>query len=181
MKKYLLLALLPLALVSCSNKTDNNTDNKDSLAYMQQASHGTIADEARDFDYDVEYKGATYKVHIHRAACDSLQTITDDFGDVFADYRISVQIKREGNSVLDRTFTKKDFASYINESELKNCILEGIAFDRTCEGGLIFGVSISRPDSEGGNRLTMTIDSAGGMTITRAQTQDVSNNEEVMD
>lgn len=180
MRNYILPALFMLALFSCGEKTEKNTENSDSTATVQRT-HGTIADQARDLDYDVEHNGSAYKIRIHREACDSLPTITDDFGDVFADYAINVTILRSGERLFGRTFTKKDFASYVEEAELRACILEGIAFDHRGEDGFHFGVSISRPDSEGGNRLTMTIDTAGGITITRAQTQDVSNSEEILD
>ena len=174
--RYFLLLVITAFLASCSggqgkDAAVSDAATADSLAQSAQV----YADAPMDIEQTAQHGAHAYHVLIHREACDSLPTHTDEFGTVFADYTVRVTVRRDskaGSVLFDRTFTKQAFAAYVPKSDLQRSILDGIGYDRIDADGLHFGVSIAQPDSEGGTRLSLIIDFAGGSRITAAEAID---------
>ena len=63
---------------------------------------------------EVECKGKKFRLFIERTPSDALPKVKSDMG-LFVDNQIKVKITRDnGTALCEKTFTKKDFASYIS-------------------------------------------------------------------
>lgn len=159
------IALCAVTLASCGrNKTQpealvgqGDMEVADSLAGIQRM---------RTYDYKDSVRVGThlYKYHIHREACDSLPTVTDESGFVFADNIYRLTILKDGKPFLDRRFTKSSFAHLLSADFRRQGILDGFMCD-TSQPGLHFAVSVSYPQSDMYQPFLLNIDERGGLSI----------------
>lgn len=78
---------------------------------------------------EISCRGKKYNLLIDRAPSDELPRVKSDMG-LFADNRIKVKIIREnGNVLFEKTFIKKDFASFLPTKYFSRSVLEGLVFD----------------------------------------------------
>ena len=90
---------------------------------------------------------------------------------LFMDNSIKVKIIREnGTTLFEKTFTKKDFASYLPEKYLKRSVLEGLVFDdvRTAEKNEItLAASVSYPMTDLYIPFTLVVSQNGSLSISK--------------
>lgn len=118
---------------------------------------------------DIEWLGSTYHITIIRSVCDSLPKAKDEDGNAYYDNTISLCIQRpDGSNVVNRTFTKASFNSYISGSGMeKDGALLGIVFDKVENGCLVFATSVGSPDirSDAFVPMVMKVDRNGQITV----------------
>ena len=119
---------------------------------------------------DITCKGKTFKLSVERTPNEELPQVKSDMG-VFVDNQIKVRITREnGTSLLERTFTKKDFAAHLSEKYLKASVLEGLVFDdvRTTEKKEItLAASVSYPMTDLYVPFTLVVTQDGKLSISK--------------
>ena len=107
---------------------------------------------------------------IVRAPSDELPHVKSDMG-LFADNTIHVKIIRENGSVLlEKIFTKKDFAGHLTEKYLTHSVLEGLVFDdvRTAEKNEItLAASVSYPMTDLYIPFTLVVSQNGSLSISK--------------
>ena len=88
---------------------------------------------------------------------------------LFVDNKISVKILREnGTKLLEKVFTKNDFAAYLTTEYLSHSVLEGVVFDdeKTGEKNVLTLVaSVSYPMTDLYTPFTVVVSDAGKITI----------------
>jgi hypothetical protein len=88
---------------------------------------------------------------------------------LFVDNIIKVKITREnGRTLLEKTFTKSDFAGHLSEKYLKRSVLEGLVFDdvRTNEKKEItLAASVSYPMTDLYVPFTLVVSQDGKLSI----------------
>lgn len=172
--------LLLLSLSACGGKSNPDVPQRDTTAYAAPESHETGHDDPRDIPYTAEFNGRKYDFRIRRTPEDSLPQVKDRFGDPYQDNRVSLTIRRDGETLAHRSFTKLDFSGQI-DAPLERLILGGLAFRNIDAQGLHFGLQFNAPgDEEGGwlYILTLPLDAKGSPTLVRDDLQDTSSAEE---
>lgn len=157
------LLMLMTACGDSANKAQESASNE-----TEQEDTNQIQ-KMRDYKYDsdISWNGGTYHYCVERQVDDSLDFVTDDTGERYADNYIVLQVTKNGQAFFKHTFRKKQFTDFLTEDFKKHAILEGMAFDRADEQGLRFSVSISYPMSDMYIPLLITIARDGTYQIQR--------------
>ena len=169
----LLTAGALLSLASCGEK------KKSSDIITQRVEKVTPRAPERMQEYDdsrdIAWIGKQYKVNVHRHPADSLPMVKDETGQKFVDNVISVTVLRaDGSQFFDRTFTKSDFLSYLDDDYIKTGILEGLVFDKAEGDFLEFAASVSHPNSDEYIPLVVRLSRMGQITIQRDTQMDTT-------
>lgn len=136
-----------------------------------------------DYDQTIEvpWVGSTYRVVVERKADTSLPVVDDGAGNKYYDNTISVRIIRQDNSeFFNRTFSKQDFISYVDDIYKKNSALLGIVLDKA-EGDYVrFAASVGSPDKNSDEYvpLVMKISRFGDVSISKDTQMDTVGDEQ---
>ena len=79
---------------------------------------------------------------------ESLPIVKNEQGEKFVDNRITLRITCGGKQVVDKVFTKDNFASLVDAKFMKYSILEGLVYDKTTPQGIIYAASVCYPQSD---------------------------------
>lgn len=167
MKKLLYLIVWGgVMLAACTNPKRNNDD--DSTRVLMRDSidaYGVQRMQMSEIKQTITLKGKEYQSVVKRAPNDSLPRVKNEAGDTFVDNVITLRINRGSESVFNKTFTKRSFSSLISADFMKNAILEGMVFDKTSIGGLVYAVSVSYPQTDLYFPISVTIAPDGKMSM----------------
>ncbi len=168
MKKDLLAAVLviiALGLVSCGSKKKSDDIIAPKVEKVKPKDPVRMQEyvDQRDITW---VEGNQYHIEVMRQPCDSLPMVKDETGQKYIDNMFRMTITRSNGSVFyKRTFTKKDFQSYINADYRDTGILEGVVFDRIDGDKLLFGASVGHPQTDEYIPFVMTLTRMGALTI----------------
>lgn len=179
-RKYMVMALPLMMLLAVSCKEEKQPENiiVKKVPVAVKKSVQSMGDNAAE--RDVEWLGATYHIRIERKADKSLSLAKDGQGNKYYDNRVSLLITRpDGSEFVRRTFSKADFASYVNGSNSEGALL-GIVFDRADGETLRFAASVGSPDrmSDEYVPLVLTVSRTGGVKISEDTQLDTGSDEE---
>ncbi len=165
----LLLCACGIFMISCSNKDKPPAVNQDTiLAFDETINKGVIEMDQFHINDSTTYKGHVYIYDITRMPDSTLATVTEqETQNLYRDNHVELKILKDGASFVEKTFTKKDFLSYIDEGFKKNGILEGFVFNENSDNGLCFSTSVSYPQSDMYITLSVTIAPNGTISIVR--------------
>ena len=137
--------------------------------------HGPERMQEYNDSRDVAWIGKQYQVNVHRQPSDSLPMVKDETGQKFVDNVISVTVLRaDGSQFFDRTFTKSDFLSYLDDDFIKTGILEGLVFDKAEGDFLEFAASVCHPNSDEYIPLIVRLSRMGDISIQRDTQMDTT-------
>ena len=162
--------LAALALTACTGRGSATTEAAPQGEFMVPSGASDGIQRMTPYHYEGTYEVGEhrYSYTIHREAVDSLPTVKDDDGTVYADNSYHLTVQRDGQPLLDRHFTKRSFASYLSAEMRQKGILDGMMQDASLPG-LAFAVSVSLPQSDMLEPLLLKVDAAGGIVIERDQ------------
>ncbi|MBQ7494517.1 MAG: DUF4738 domain-containing protein [Bacteroidaceae bacterium] len=162
--------LTALAIGACKGQQSPSVEATAPGEYMIECTYGDGIQRMMPYDYsDTLAIGAhRYAYSIHREAADSLPTVKDDDGTVYADNAYHLIVRRDGKQLLDRHFTKRSFARYLSADMREKGILDGMMRDGALPG-LAFAISVSLPQSDMLEPLLLKVDATGGISIERDQ------------
>lgn len=161
------MALAALAACSSPNK-ENGSDIK---VLMQDSVDATglqrmqISDSKNTFTF----KGKEYQSRVFRRPDDNLPIVTNEQGEKFVDNRITLRISTGGKSVVDKDFTKENFASLVDARFLKHSILEGLVYDKTTPKGMVYAASICYPQTDLYIPLSITVSADGKISLAKEE------------
>lgn len=174
MKHFLYIALLCVAAVlttGCTSQSKQAREEerllavRDSIARAHEPQRMQPSDATERF----EYRGKKYEAVVTRRPDEALPMLKNEEGEVFVDNRITLRISREGKQLVNRTFTKSDFAPYVEAGFLKHALLEGIVFNETAPEGIRFAASVGYPQSDLYVPLRLTVSADGKLSIAKEE------------
>lgn len=172
----LMLLLLSNGLSSCTEKKQNTNIIATKPKPVQKKETQSMGDYHQSMP--VEWLGTNYVVEVSRQSDKALPLADDGMGNKYYDNQITLKILRHDHSeFFNRTFSKADFVSYVDEAYRKNSALLGIVFDKA-EGNYIqFAVSVGSPDkmSDEYVPLVMKVSNLGAITIHKDTQLDTRN------
>lgn len=171
-----MLLLLSNGLSSCTEKKQNTNIIATKPKPVQKKETQSMGDYHQSMP--VEWLGTNYVVEVSRQSDKALPLADDGMGNKYYDNQITLKILRHDHSeFFNRTFSKADFVSYVDEAYRKNSALLGIVFDKA-EGNYIqFAVSVGSPDkmSDEYVPLVMKVSNLGAITIHKDTQLDTRN------
>lgn len=175
--KISLVLLAAMTIASCGKKKQDENIISTKALEAQKPSPVQQMQESKIHN-TFKWQGADFTYDIHRIADKSLPVMKQDDGSRYYDNHIDLMIKRGGADFFSKTFTKSTFESYIDEQFKDHGILEGLVFDRTDGGNILFAASVSFPMTDEYIPLIVKISSSGTMSIERDSNLDTSKKAE---
>lgn len=171
-------ALCSLSFVSCSC-SDNKTEESDQDVWVAPEKIDTIAKlPAVDMQDDtVTVKDALYHFSYLLSAADSLPVISSYTGQRYYDNSVELTIKKEGETIVKKHFTKNSFKECVPSKELKKLSLVGFNYyqaKRDDHSKFYFVAMIGDPDDNDENFYfcEIQISESGNVHIQKAKTED---------
>lgn len=169
---YITLAFVLGMMTGCKNDKKEAQEEVKRIFQIESVDENTGLQrmQVSRINQEISCKGKIFKLSIVRAPSDELPHVKSDMG-LFADNTIHVKIIRENGSVLlEKIFTKKDFAGHLTEKYLTHSVLEGLVFDdvRTKEDKEItLAASVSYPMTDLYVPFILVVSQDGKLSITK--------------
>lgn len=158
-----------LFVAACSNKdASRRLDDKRVLMQNSTDEGGVQRMQVAQLSHLISLQKKEYKIEITRQPNDSLPPVKSEVGDLFIDNRVDLRITRGREVIIEKEFTKNSFSSVVTASFLKKAILEGMVYSDTVAQGFVFAVSVSYPQTDLYIPITVTIDTAGKVSVAKA-------------
>ena len=161
--------LFLLLLFSC---TQQKTETQETIQTVEQT-----VDEIHslpDYAYTDSLMQGSHEIiySITSEPDDELPMVVDEDGVKFKDNRYNLEIKKDGQTLFSRSFTKADFSTMLSKDFQKYGIMDGLRFNHAEDGKLYFNTCVSYPDSDMSCPFLLTIGPDGSYTITPDTTID---------
>ncbi|MBQ8452165.1 MAG: DUF4738 domain-containing protein [Prevotella sp.] len=141
-----LASLLMVVCISCSKKEEKARRIVVDPPEEEQPI-GTQRQEDQLQTEDVKWQGKTYHVSIERKADESLPLVDDGTGIEYYDNRIKVTVSRQdGSTFFERSYTKGDFASFVEQATLKFRSLYAISLHEVTDGAISLVACVGSPE-----------------------------------
>lgn len=166
---WLVFSALAVLVIACGKKEEN----KNIIVKKQTVSKAPVKTEKMedvDFEKNVDWVGSVYKVSVRRFCDESLPMVEDEYGNKYYDNKITIQVTRkDGSEFFNRTFTKSDFSSCLNDDFRKNGALLGLVFTEADGDNLKFAGSIGSPDQLSDEQIpvVLILNRMGAVSIKR--------------
>lgn len=172
------MALAALLVGACTEKKKSNTIivPKPAPKVVKATQKMSNYEQARE----VDWLGAKYKVVVKRTADTQLPVLCLDDSTRYYDNRISVKILRgDGSEFFSRSFSKEDFAEYLDGKTKNKGALLGIIYVSATGNNLEFAASVGSPDvtSDEYVPLVLRISNMGNVKISNDETLDTGGEE----
>ncbi len=173
-----------LAMMSCGGgKSQSGTTNRNESGMLLQ--EGKSADGAKSLqtskaENNFTFRDIAYTSIINRQPDESLPKVMSEMGELYTDNIIELTLLRGGNKFFNKTFTKQDFSSIIDNAFLRKSILEGMVFNKTTSAGFLFAASICYPQTDLYIPVSITITSDGKVSMKKdEQLEDIYSPDEI--
>lgn len=168
---YALISLSLLMLQACSSAGKSETDAPMLVADSIVASAPQRMQES-DIKADFSFKGREYRSTVVRRPDESLPLVTNEQGEQFVDNRITLRLVAGDKTIVNRAFTKTDFASLVNAKFMRYALLEGLVFDQTTPAGIVYAASVAYPQSDLYVPIRIVISADGHLSMSCEETLD---------
>lgn len=111
------------------------------------------------------FRGKPCEAQVFRTPDETLPRVKDEEGNEYVDNRITLRITSEGKTLVDRSFTKDNFASVVEPRFLQHSIFEGLVYDTVTSQGVVFAASVSYPQSDLYVPIRLTLTSGGHIAM----------------
>lgn len=145
---FALLVASVAALSSCGTR-EKTADGSgiDTTRYELAQEDSIEKDAPTQFDTEMDFDGKHYVINVKRAPGDSLAKVYDSTGIPFLDNVVSVTVKSDDKTIIDRSFTKKDFSAAAQGIVLEKNVLGGMVFTNINGSGIQFNAQLCPPDN----------------------------------
>lgn len=166
-----------LGLVACKEEKKSQ-DIITHIVKQKPRPKGT--QQQSDFTYtkQVEWKGDSLKISIHRYPDRDLQLAVDEDGQKYYDNKVDVKITRsDGSTFFEKTFSKNDFRSLLTDYYAEKSAFVGFMYNTTKNDYLCFGASVGSPNANSDDYMPfdVLIDAKGKFSVRKAITLDSSD------
>lgn len=166
---YTLACVSVVFFTACSSQDKNMKDNIQILTGSSTEVAGPERMQISDIKTTFTYKGKEYHSSVVRRPDETLPIVKNEQGDEFVDNHITLRITSGGKQVVDKVFTKANFASLVDAKFMKHAILEGLVYDKTTPQGIIYAASVCYPQSDLYIPIRLTVTSDGKISMTKEE------------
>ncbi len=177
-KLVLFLGVAILTLTACSSKKDERTIITKKVVAKPEVKIRKMEPSAQT--RDIAWVGSTYKVVVNRKPSNSLIKIDDRIK--YYDNTITVRVlRKDGSEFFNKTFTKSDFSSYIDDNTKDHGCLLGVVFVKAEGDNLLFAASVGSPDltSDEYIPLVVKVTRLGAVSISKDNMLDTAESSDV--
>lgn len=166
---YMLACISVIFLSACSSQ--NKKEKEDAQALMQDSvkAAGPQRMQVSDVKATFTYQGKEYQSSVLRQPDENLPVVKNEQGEKFIDNRITLRLTCGGKQIVDRVFTKENFASLVDAKFMQYAILEGLVYDQTTPQGIIYAASVCYPQSDLYVPIRLTITSDGKISMAKEE------------
>ena len=166
---YMLACISVIFLSACSSQ--NKKEKEDAQALMQDSvkAAGPQRMQVSDVKATFTYQGKEYQSSVLRQPDENLPIVKNEQGEKFIDNRITLRLTCGGKQIVDRVFTKENFASLVDAKFMQYAILEGLVYDQTTPQGIIYAASVCYPQSDLYVPIRLTITSDGKISMAKEE------------
>ena len=176
MKKILIMAMAATLLASCGGNGTQGNGN-DSTAVAMDGEQMTDGQEYEEngvvktyFVTSVQQVDSQTTISINMMPDESLPKIkNENLGKIYCDNKAVVTFKQGGQVLLERTFNKMSFESYVDARLLQNATLFRLQYAGRQGNGVKLLAIISVPHSEEEADIYVTLTPDGGMSMEKDQ------------
>lgn len=166
---YILVCASVIFFTACSSQDKNKKDGTQVLMQDSTEIAGPQRMQVSDVKTSFTYKGKEYQSSVVRRPDESLPIVKNEQGEKFVDNRITLRITCGGKQVVDKVFTKDNFASLVDAKFMKYSILEGLVYDKTTPQGIIYAASVCYPQSDLYVPIRLTITADGKISMAKEE------------
>lgn len=127
---------------------------------------------------EVEWVESTYKVVVKRMSDKELPIVKIDDTNKYYDNKITLRVlRKDGTEFFNRTFTKSDFESCLDQHTKEQGALLGIVYVKAAGDNLFFAASVGSPDVASDEYVPMVlkISRMGVVSISKDQLLDTDS------
>lgn len=169
---YTAYALMGVLSTACSSGAGGSSEGKAVQTTEDTRNGAPQAMQRSEVAEEVTCRGRKYHTKVIRRPDESLPMVTNEQGEKFIDNRIKLRVECEGRVLVDRDFTKNDFASWVDARFLHYAILEALVFNEVTPGGLSFSASVCYPQTDLYVPLRVTVGTQGAIHIEREELEE---------
>jgi hypothetical protein len=158
---FTLLFAITFLLLACANGTSGNETKQLQIIHLNNSSPEERRAEVFQDTQIITFNHTEYNSYITRTPNDSLPYVTDKDGITYVDNAITLRIIQGNVPIFNHTFTKKSFASLVDDEFLRETTLEGMVYDKITPEGIKYAVSLCYPQTDLYMPISITIDTHG--------------------
>ena len=167
------LALCILLLASCGG--NQQTEEEETPWQAPEAVDTIIALDARRTTATITLRQAQLTYICSIAPDTLLPVVTNPDGQRYFDNTATLTVRRGGNILIERSFTKRDFANYVPPKQMNSCVLAGLTYDELAaeqhDDALRFIATVGDPDEANGVNfpVELIVSPDGGLRMEQAE------------
>lgn len=170
---YLIMTLVLALLTSCGgNGSMGSSGRSEAQPSEEEALKGPQSMQDSDITVPVQVGNRDFQSNVVRRPDSNLPMVTNEQGQKFVDNRITLRLLEGGRSVVNREFTKADFAPFLDAAFQRNAILEGLVFDKVEGGHILYAASVAYPESDLYVPFQITVTTGGSISIAKSDVMD---------
>ncbi len=167
---YFWICVAICLLTACSSQKKDGTGSSVRVLMKDSIDEsGLQRMQVSDSKTTLTYKGRDYHSNVLRQPDENLPVVTNEQGEKYVDNRITLRIISEGKTIVDKVFTKENFASLVDANFLRHSILEGLVYNKTTPQGIVYAASISYPQTDLYIPLSLTVTADGTISIAKEE------------
>lgn len=161
-------------MTACGSNVGNDVRNAAGSEAVNDVQSENGVHKMSDYYYTnhVTYGKDTYEYNIVRLADEESGTVADTDGMKYMENTLSLTVTRNGQHIYAHAFSKENIKQYVDEKFLEKSIIEGMAFNRMTEEGLLFAISVGLPLSDEYVQLRLCVHRDGTSTLRRDEIVD---------
>ncbi len=163
--RVLLGCTLLMTVAACSPKEKKSAQVLTDVPTETAVAKGPERMQVSDIKATFTYRGKEYNSTVVRRPDATLPQVKDEEGNAYVDNRISLRLVCGSKVVVDKSFTKEDFATQVDAQFLKHALLEGLVYDKTTDRGIVYAASVAYPQSDLYIPLRLTVSPNGAISI----------------
>ena len=171
---YLIMTLALVLLTSCGGGSSNAGlfGRSEAQPSEEEAPKGPQSMQDSDITVPVQVGSREFQSNVVRRPDSNLPMVSNEQGQKFVDNRITLRLLEGGKSVVNREFTKADFAPFLDAGFQRNAILEGLVFDKVEGGHILYAASVAYPESDLYIPFQITVTTSGSISILKSDVMD---------
>lgn len=166
---YMLACVSVIFLSACSSQNKKEKDDAQALMQDSVKAAGPQRMQVSEVKATFKYQGKECQSSVLRQPDESLPIVKNEQGEKFVDNRITLRLTCGGKQIVDKVFTKENFASLVDAKFMQYAILEGLVYDQTTPQGIIYAASVCYPQSDLYVPIRLTITSDGNISMAKEE------------